>query len=231
MCSERNYHDSAGHYVLLSDLRLNVLSCDNGVAMFSIAAPVLFMQVGHPVIRLYSRNVLTVTSGDRKGINICGYQLREGETAVQTRHVFEQSLESKNIGKEAAKRTMSLAASLAQPVMHLVVPRVCRITKDPTQLRPMYSRQLLDVIGAKPSDSAEDLKQRFLDNLGKIGVELAEGWCIPGELIAAGGCAVVPDSGFSKRTGSMSFQLPLENLRNDLSVRRWDVNTGEMPAQ
>ena len=62
----------AGEFVLLSNLRLNTLACDGGRVTLSVAAPVLYMDRGRTVIRFLDRDVLTVTEGPRKGINVLG---------------------------------------------------------------------------------------------------------------------------------------------------------------
>ena len=61
----------AGDYLLLSNLRLNVLSCSRGNVVYSSSAPIVYNVKGRPVISFRDRDLMTIVSGSaRAGINV-----------------------------------------------------------------------------------------------------------------------------------------------------------------
>ena len=106
----------AGEFVLLSNLRLNTLACDGGRVTLSVAAPVLYMDRGRTVIRFLDRDVLTVTEGPRKGINVLGRFLQEDENAVPATYCMHKEIRNEKLPKWIRLESLCGVSRIAKKV-------------------------------------------------------------------------------------------------------------------
>lgn len=217
----------AGSFAMLSNLRLTSLMCNDGQLIFSSAAPVVFMDRGRSSVRLYDNGVLTVSSGDRKGINIMSNFLKPGEEATPALFCGRVSVpldDSESLPKWVKVRIMSLGCSQAWPSYGVIVPEMYRISRSPEHLRPVFTATLINAIGGSSEDSLEVLMAKFKQNIHMIGARTDDGVVIPNEYIASGGCCVVSASGLGGRAGSVVHYMPLRAFLDDVAQRKWSVS-------
>ena len=217
----------ADGYILLSDLRLNVLVGDKGRVTYSVAAPVLYMDRGLPVVSFRDHDVLTVTDGARKGINVLGQYLRPGEKAVQARFCTTREITDDKQPSWLEDKIMSMGGSPVYPVGRIVMPEMFRISRQPETFRLIWSRELISAIGGRPDDTVDELRRKFVDHKESIGTKTDSGYVISYDHVASGGCCVVASRGITLRSGSIVHMMPLETMRKELKQRKWEINTGE----
>ena len=225
---------TAGHkriaddYLLLSNLRLNTLSCTRGHVYYSSAAPVMYNVHGRPAISFRDRDLLTLVAGsNRAGINVPAGMLKAGEEAVPTRFCEWREVDEDHCPKWLEQRIMSMATGTIYCAYQMRMPDIYRISKKPETLKPIFSSQLIKAIGGKKEDSTEVLMKKFHDNLDLFGTYNAEGYVIPGEYICAGGCCVVAAKGIPATTGSVVFTMPLKSFVADVSRLHWQIATAQ----
>lgn len=217
----------ADGYILLSDLRFNVLVGDKGRVTYSVAAPVLYMDRGLPVISFRDHDVLTITDGPRKGINVLGQFLQDGEKAVQAKFCTTREITDEKQPSWLEDKIMSMGGSPVYPVSKIVVPELFRISRKPETLRLIWSKELIAAIGGKDNDTITELRRKFVDNKEAVGAKTDSGYVISYDHVASGGCCVVASRGITLRSGSIVHMMPLGALRVELKQRRWIINTGE----
>jgi hypothetical protein len=217
----------AGEFVLLSNLRLNTLACDGGRVTLSVAAPVLYMDRGRTVIRFLDRDVLTVTEGPRKGINVLGRFLQEDENAVPATYCMHKEIRNEKLPKWIVDKVMSMGCSPVYPVSRIITPELFRISKHPETLKPVFNTAMLKAIGGTRDDSVATLMRKFQANLDMFGAQTDNGFVIANDYIATGGCCVAAARGLSLRSGSLVHMMPLSLYRQELLERHWTVCTGE----
>lgn len=217
----------AGNFILLTDLRLNVLSCSGGKVRFSIAAPLLLMVNGRPVIQFRDKDVMTVLEGNRKGINITAAMLHEGEQAAMARHCSTRVVDDDNCPKWLADKIIAMATTPCYPVTCLRLPELFRISKKPQTLKPIITAELLRDIKGEKTDSTETILKKFHDNLELFGYFTEEGYVISYDRIISGGCCVVASNGINARSGSAVHMMTLTAFQSELEKRHWDITVKE----
>lgn len=158
-----------GGYIPLSELRLNIVSCEKGVVHFSMAAPVLHLAHGRPKITLHDSDLFRIVSGPRKNINVRHQWLKKDEEAIEVGNVMHCDCVDGLITKMVANKVMAMGTSRSYPVIRIVLPDTYRLTTDLTHLRPIYSKSMLEAIGGSEQDTAETLKKKFIDNIRQFG--------------------------------------------------------------
>lgn len=217
----------ADGYILLSDLRLNVLVGDRGRVIYSVAAPVLYMDRGLPVISFRDHDVLTVTDGARKGINILGQFLRDDEHAVPAKFCTTREILDEHQPAWLVDKVLSLGCSPVYPVGRIIMPELFRISRQPETLRLVFSKHLIHAIGGKEGDTIDVLRRKFIENKEAIGTRTDSGYVIAYDHVASGGCCVAASKGITLRSGSVVHMMPLGAFRVELRQRKWIINTGE----
>lgn len=216
----------ADDYILLSNLRLNTISCSQGRVFYSSAAAVVYNVHGRPVISFRDRDLLTVIAGsNRAGINLPSGMLKTGEEAAPTRHCEWREVDEDHCPPWLEKRIMSMTTSTMYCAYSMRLPDLYRISKKPETLKPIFSSKLIAAIGGKRGDSTEILMQKFHDNLKLFGTYNADGFIIPNEYICAGGCCVVAARGIPAAAGSIVFHMPLRTFVADVSRLHWMIET------
>lgn len=217
----------ADSFILLSDLRLNTLTCDKGQVVFSSAAPVLLSKHGRPHIRFIDHDVLHVTDGRRKGINIAGSQLHFDEEASPAGFCGSFVIDSPEQLPWIKKRVMSMGCSLVYPSGRLVVPELFRISRDPDAFKPLFTRGLIELLGGTKNTPVPVLQELFRQHIKRVAAITGNGWVISNDYVSRGGCCVVSSSGITPRGGSCVQEMPLAAYRRELLLRDWDINTGD----
>lgn len=218
----------AENFILLSDVRLNVLTCSGGRVVFSSAAPVLYMDKGRPVIQFRDRDIMTIISGPRKGINVFSSMLQEGEDASETRHCEHREVVDESLcPKWLEAKILAMGTSPVLPVAQFRMPELFRISKKPGLLKPIFNSALIRDIGGTREDSLDTLLDKFHDNLDKFGYYTEDGYVISYDYIASGGCCVVASKGITMRTGSCVHQMVAKAFRAECAKRHWKITTTE----
>ena len=212
----------AGEYIPLSALRLNSLVCDGGRVRYSSAAPVLYLERGRPFIRLMDHDVVSPVNGPRKGTNMPARFIRDGEEAVEARYVTCVEMNDSVAGWRA-DRVMSMGNSPVVPICGIVKPRFYRITRTPSTLKPMYSNQALKVLGMSRGVSVEEFRAAFAENIHLFGMSTDDGFVVPHEYIASGGCLVAAAAGISARAGSLVHELPMSLFLDEVENLKWEI--------
>jgi len=216
----------AGDYLLLSNLRLNVLSCSRGRVVYSSSAPVMYNVRGRPVISFRDRDLMTVISGSaRAGINVVSGMLKDGEEAAQTRYCEWRVVDADHCPQWLENRIMSMATSTIYNCAQLRLPDLYRISRKPETLKPIFTASLIKAIGGEPEDNAETLTKKFHDNLDLFGQFNEDGYIIPNDYICAGGCCVVASRGIPAASGSIVFTMPLKTFTAECDRRHWQIAT------
>lgn len=211
-----------GKFVALSDLRLELLMCYKGQVHYSSAAGLLVgSDAGFPSIIFKDTNVNRVLSGERSGINIIGTRLREGETCAAARGCEALKL-SDNVSLVVKGIVMYLANTPAIPVSRIVMPELLRLSRKPEVLKPVYSKELLETIGAHDSDNSKQLHDKFMDCLPAIGTMTESGVAVPFDLIYSGGMVVAAGNMITK-TGGVVFSMPCSMLAAQIKAMQWDI--------
>ena len=216
----------ADDYLLLSNLRLNVLTCTNGRVFYSSAAAIVYNVHGRPVVSFRDKDLLTIVNGsNRMGINVPSGMLKPGEEAAPTRFCEWREVDEDHCPKWLEQRIMGMATSTVYCVSQIRMPDLYRISKKPETLKPIFTSALIKAIGGEKGDSTETLMQKFHDNLDLFGIYNSEGYIVPNEYICAGGCCVVAARGIPAATGSIVFSMPLKSFVADVSRLHWDITT------
>lgn len=206
----------------LTALRFNSIVCDGGRVSYSSAAPVLFMEHGRPTIRLMDHDVVCPVEGRRSGTNLPARFLREGEDAVEARYVTLTEMTDKITGWRA-DRVVSMGGSPVVPICGIVKPRFYRITRQPSTLKPLYSTQALKVLGMSRGVPMDEFRKAFAENINLFGLPTGDGFIVPHEYIASGGCLVAAASGITARAGSVVHELPLTLFAAEIDNLHWEV--------
>jgi len=217
----------AGEFILLSNLRLNSLVCDGGRVIFSTAAPVLYMSRGRPMIKFIDHDVMTITGGERSGINVLSGHLRKSELAVPAVFCESRELVNDNVPSWMSRKVVHMGSAPVYPIGNVIMPDLFRITRSPETLKPLYNRAMLSLIGAVPEDTPSDLAEKFLANIDMFGAQTDQGFVIANEYIASGGACVATTRGLERAAGSVVHMMPLSLYRKKLLERHWEINTGE----
>ena len=216
----------AGDYLLLSNLRLNVLSCTRGHVYYSSSAPIMYNVHGRPVISFRDRDLMTIIAGsNRVGINVPSNMLKPGEEAAQTRFCEWREVDEEHCPKWLEQRIMGMATGTIYCAYQLRLPDLYRISKKPETLKPIFSSSLIRAIGGEQGDSTETLLKKFHDNLDLFGVFHNDGYILPNEYICAGGCCVVAAKGIPATNGSVVFTMPLRTFVAEASRNHWQIKT------
>lgn len=216
----------AGDYLLLSNLRLNALTCTRGHVFYSSSAPIVYNVHGRPVISFRDRDLMTIVSGsNRMGINVPANMLKPGEEAAQTRFCEWREVDEDHCPKWLEQRIMSMATGTIYDAYQMRLPDLYRISKKPETLKPIFSSALIKAIGGQTGDSTEVLLQKFHDNLDLFGKFYNDGYIIPNDYICAGGCCVVAARGIPAVSGSIVFTMPLRTFAAEVSRNHWQIKT------
>lgn len=216
----------AGDYLLLSNLRLNVLTCSRGHIYYSSAAPIMYQVHGRPVISFRDRDLMTIIAGsNRVGINVPSNMLKTGEEATQTRFCEWREVDEDHCPKWLEQRIMSMVTGTIYCAYQVHLPDLFRISKKPETLKPIFSATLIRAIGGAPGDSTEVLLKKFHDNLELFGQYKEDGYICPAEYICAGGCCVVAAKGIPATNGSLVFTMPLKSFAAEASRNHWQIKT------
>lgn len=214
----------AKDYVLLSMLRLDVLSCTKDYIMFSSCAPCLFMFNGKPQIQLWDHDILSVNGGQRNGMNITSAMLRDDETAVEARHCKSIEVDEEHCPKWLENKVMSMGLSPMYPVSRIIMPELFRVSRKTSALKPQITNELKRTLGCAPTASVEEITKRFQEQLPMFGEKTDEGWVVAHDHIATGGCLVAAAKGITAGS-SMVHQMPLTMFRMEVSSRHWQITT------
>lgn len=217
----------ADMFIPLSNLRLNVLTCNGGRVYYSIAAPILYLDKGRSVIRFLDKDVLTVVSGDRLGVNILSRFLHEGEEAVPAQYCTSREIDGDKHPKWLEQKIMSMGCSPVYPVSGLIMPELFRMSRSLDGIKPLFTSTMLAAIGASRTDSVERLIELFRDHFELFGVSTPSGYVIPNEFVSAGGLCVAASRGVGMKSGSVVHSIPLTLFRQAMESRKWNINTGE----
>ena len=221
-------HRIAGKFILLTDLRLNVLSSSGGKVCFSTAAPILLMVNGRPQIQFKDKDVLTVLDGTRKGINITSAMLHDGEQAAPARHCCARSVDDDDTcPKWLADKIISMVTSPCYPVTGIRLPELFRISKKPQTLKPILTAELIREIGGTKEDGLGGLLKKFHDNLELFGYFTDDGYVISYDRIVSGGCVVAASNGISLRVGSAVHMMTTRGFLSEIEKRHWSIDVQE----
>ena len=216
-----------GDFIPLNTVRLHTITCEGGRVVYSAAAPVVFMERGRSVIKFLDANVLNVVEGPRKGLNIVSSFLKRDEEAAPVSRCESLVLSDKEPTKWIGQQVLSMGCSPVYPVSRLITPELFRISKRPENLKPLFSLGLVQAIGGTRSDTLQQLKEKFIQNLERLGSKTEDGWVVCNDYISSGGCCVVAARGITTRSGSAVHSMPLQSYRDELFSRKWSINTGE----
>lgn len=219
----------AGDYIMLSDLRLAVVTSHNGTVTFSAAAPIVYMEKNRTMIQFRDSGVLNVTTGDRAGINVLPKFIKRGEDAVEARYCVSMTLseQQQQVPKWVERQVLHMSTAPAFPVARIVVPELFRISKKPDSLKPIFNSAFLHAVGATRADTTEDILQKFRNSLGKFGYYTDEGYVISNDYIATGGCCVCSSNGITKNSGSAVHMMTRRAFEAELSRKHWVINGKE----
>ena len=220
------YSRIAGKFYPLQNLRLIVLSCNNGNLVYSSSAPIMYNVHGRPTIVFKDRNVMTVIDGSkRKNMNVDCTKLFDEETAVQTHHCGSKVIDDDLCPKWLEKKILSMGTSPTYPVAQLRMPDLFRLCRTPDMLKPIFSVSLIRAIGGTPHDTADELTRKFRENREKFGETVNDGFIIDNSYVAAGGCVIVAQKGIPVGGSSVVHTMPLRSFEAELSRRHWDICT------
>ena len=218
----------ARNYILLSDIRLNSLTCHEGEIVYSSAAPIMYMKRGQSIIQFRDSDVLTLTSGRRAGINISCSHLQEGETGVEATHCEHRRVVGEDCPKWLENKILSMGNGFKYPYADFVMPSLFRMTRDVETLKPNFNAEVLEQIGGKADEGLESLKEKFTANQAVLGTYTDEGFVIPNEYINSGGVCVVAAKGIASNVGSIVHQLALRSFIEAIRERGWSITTANM---
>lgn len=216
-----------GDFIPLNSVRLHTITCEGGRVTYSAAAPVVFMERGRSVIKFLDANVLNVMEGPRKGLNIVSSFLKREEEAAPVSRCESLELTSSEPARWIGQQVLSIGCSHVYPVSRLITPELFRMSKRPENLKPLFSLGLVQAIGGTRADTLQQLKDKFLQNLERLGSRTDDGWVVSNDYISSGGCCVVASRGITMRSGSVVHSMPLQAYRDELFSRKWSINTGE----
>ena len=216
----------AKDFYLLSNLRLNTLSCNGGVIVFSTAAPLVYNVYGRPATALCDRDLLTVLgNSQRVGVNIRCNRIKPGEECAPTRYCGWRIVDEDHCPRWLENKIMSMCTGVMYPATHVSLPDIYRISKKPESLKPIFTRDLIDAIGGERDDTADVLLQKFHAKMDLFGFKTNEGFVIPSEYICSGGCNVIGAKGIPSNGGSARFSIPLRTFVAECSRNHWDIAT------
>lgn len=213
----------AEHFIPLSDVRLNVLSCDNGDIVFSSAAPLVLQTKGRFQLQFRDRDVMTTVEGPRKGVNILPAMLHNNETAVNAHYCGYKTIVDDKVPPWLEKKILSIGTSPVFPVAQFETPPIFRISKTPETLIPVFSKTLLRDIGASAEDGTEEILSKFRNHIDMFGRWTEAGFLVSADIVHRGGCCVVAATSFSKRSGSPVYQMPLRRFAEYADMKKWQV--------
>ena len=216
----------ADMFIPLSNLRLNVLTCNGGRIYFSSAAPILYLERGRSVIKFVDKGVLTVVEGARKGINVLSGFLHEDETAIPAQYCARREIDG-TPPKWIEQKIMSLGCSPCYPMVTVIVPELFRITRNLDSIRPLFTSAMLAAIGATRSDSIDRLLDLFKEHFDLFGTVTEAGYVLPNEFVAVGGLCVASSKGICMKSGSAVHSIPLTLFKESMEARKWSIYTGE----
>ncbi len=215
----------AGEFIPLADLRLVSVSVSRGELYWSMAAPILTMERGDPVVRLFDEGVVTALDGRRKGVNLlqrmagadervkpatrCGHgRVGEGKDPAQVRRLLRD-----------------LQTHGVMPVTGIAMPSLFRISRNPRKFRPRLTGSMLLLLDVGVFQKQQEVYDAFLRALPLLGADTEDGWVLPAEYIRAGGCMVAGSLGITARSGSALYTTPEYMFRRDALERKWTLAT------
>ena len=214
----------AKDYLMLSALRLEVLTCTKEYILFSSCAPCLFIQNGRPQVKLWDRDILNIVDGPRKGMNITPSMLKDDEMAVEARHCTNLEVDEYHCEKWLERKIMSMGLCPVIPVSRIIMPELFRISKKINVLKPQITNELKRTLGCAMNASVDEINQKFQDNLKMFGEEADDGWIVSNDHIASGGCLVASAKGITGSSSSV-HKMPLTMFQIDAANKNWLIRT------
>lgn len=214
----------AKDYVMLSMLRLDVLSCTKDYIRYSSSAPCLFMQNGRPDVQMWDHGILYIIDGPRGGMHVTSGMLRDNESAAEARHCTSLLVDEDHCEKWLERKVMSMGLSPVHPVSRIITPELSRISKKSSALKPRITNELKHTLGCPMNASAEEIIQKFQQNLTMFGQKTDEGWVVAYDHIVTGGCIVATAKGITAGS-SLLYQMPLAMFQLEVANRHWLINT------
>ena len=214
----------ANSYIALSDLRFIAFTSNNGVATLTSAAPILFMERNRPIIQFRDSNIVTIVDGKRAGINVDVRFVKPNETFVETRHCFTKTLTTENLEHPYIQSIVSdMVTRLAYPVSAIRVPELYRISKDVKNFKPLLNKDTIAMIGGLPSDTVEQLMDKFYDSIAVFGLQLEDGLVISNNYVISGGCCVCSSQHMTSKYGSEVFFMPYNSYVKNIQDLHWKI--------
>lgn len=217
----------AKDYAMLSSIRFEVLTCTKNYILFSSCAPCLFIPNGRPQVRFQDHDILSISDGPRKGMNITSSMLKDGEMAIEARHCTHMEVDEFHCEKWLEKKVMSMGLNPVYPVSRIIMPELCRISKKISVLKPQITNELKRTLGCSMDASVDEINQRFQENLQMFGQKTDDGWVVSNDHIASGGCLVAAVKGLAggSSSSSMVHKMPLTMFQIEIANRHWDIKT------
>lgn len=226
-------------YFFLSDVRLNVVRYGNGRVTLIEAAPVLLTVGGAPTVVFSSSNVSVIVEGARKGINILGTSVREGESCIPAHNVSSVCLTLEDLGQDAEAesdvkelnerqsfmdKVCDMARTPSIPVSRLMIPEYARLCRSLDHVKPMVNSDLKSLLGCTNRESYDAITRAFRNQASKLGFEQEPGsFVLPFSYVASGGVVVADDSMISRRSLYNLFSMPGAAFDIQTSNLEWRI--------
>lgn len=217
----------AKSYIRLSDIRLLVLVAYKGVVVFDMAAPVVYCDKGRSITNFADEDVMVNVSSEGAGVNVLCSRRSDKKDYVEAKccGLCNLNVEPAELTYQLQHRVLSMLKHPVYRVTRIIAPTMYRITMTPENLRPMFTSNLVSAIGGVRGDSLAELQCKFKENLDNLGEMTPNGYIIPAEYIAHGGCGAVPAAGIQGKYGGAVFQMPLGAFLNEIrNNSKWRLN-------
>lgn len=213
------------NYCVLSGVRLESLACVQGSPTFSSAAGYLYYTHGRPGVVFADNDLVTAVAGTRIGCNFPSTYRKEGETVSATANCAAHTL-SVGSPEWLTQRVLELFKEDSIQTDRLVQPEWVRCSRQPENLKPLYSSELIATIGGDRNSSLSELESLFTANIDKLGRYEKDGYIIPFEHIVSGGRVMCVTDMMQNQTSPV-YSIDKERFRAEISRLHWRIKTGE----
>jgi len=215
----------ANNYVYLDRLRLNVILVEGGRVRFVSAAPVLYNAFSRSRIVMAASGICHVIEGQRKGCNVFVDWLLDSEKANDVDFTCDMVInDPQNVPAWIGNKILSMGTAPAQySSAHIVAPSLYRMAREPENLKPVISNELIAALGIPKKSSAQEIRDAFRKRLELFGTFTDCGYVIDVEYVSSGGCVVASARGLMPRAGSVVFVMPATQFLKEADERHWRI--------
>lgn len=211
-------------YNRLADVRLQGIRYGNGQVWLFEAAPILTYSRGTCCLIMRTDGIYSILSGESAGLLVSSIPEEGSVPYTPAVHMTSEQITDSS-PKHKLELVRTLATSPYIPVSNVVVPNLCRLTRNLDRIRVRMTAELATLLGVSAAASQDEITEALRSKIDTIAARTNSGYVIPADIIYAGGTVVCDSSMVSRKAVSSIFGMPGCLFDRACMVRSWNIKT------